>query len=174
MGFCIFNNVAVGVAHALEHYHLQRIAIVDFDAHHGNGTENIFIDDPRVLYCSSFEHPFYPYSGADTESEHIINIPLVAGTGGELFRQKAKEHWLQPIKNFKPEMIFFSAGFDAYCKDPLADLEFLEEDYAWITKEVVAIANEVCEGRIVSVLEGGYALETLGDCALAHVRALDV
>jgi len=174
MGFCIFNNVAVGVLHALIHHHLKRIAIVDFDAHHGNGTENIFSEDPRVLYCSSFEHPFYPFSGADTKSSHIINIPLNAGTTGEIFREKARKQWLSEITNFKPDMIFFSAGFDAYYKDPLADLSFHEEDYAWITQEVVKIANEICEGRIVSVLEGGYALETLGGCALAHVRAFDV
>lgn len=173
MGFCIFNNVAVGVAHALA-CGLKRIAIVDFDAHHGNGTENIFIDDPRVLYCSSFEHPFYPFSGVDTKSPHIINIPLNAGTTGKIFREKTRNLWLDPIKNFKPEMIFFSAGFDAYCKDPLADLVFDEDDYAWITQEVVKIANDICEGRIVSVLEGGYALETLGGCALAHVQAFDV
>lgn len=174
MGFCIFNNVAVGVAHALEAHHLKRIAIVDFDAHHGNGIENIFADDERVLYCSSFEHPFYPYSGADTKSSHIINIPLNAGTKGDIFRQKVREKWLKPIKDFKPDLIFFSAGFDAYFEDPLADLMLREEDYAWITEEVVKIANEVCSGRVISVLEGGYALETLGGCVLAHVNAFHV
>jgi acetoin utilization deacetylase AcuC-like enzyme len=171
MGFCIFNNVAVGVAHALEAYHLKRIAIIDFDAHHGNGIENIFARDERVLYCSSFEHPFYPYSGADTVSSHILNIPLAAGTKGEVFRHKVSGQWLQQVRDFKPEIIFFSAGFDAYIEDPLSDLMLCEEDYAWITKEIVKIADEVCHGRIISVLEGGYALDTLGGCVLAHVNA---
>jgi acetoin utilization deacetylase AcuC-like enzyme len=173
MGFCIFNNVAVGVAHALEEYALKRIAIVDFDAHHGNGTEDIFKHDDRVLFCSSFEHPFYPFSGADTKNSHILNVPLQAGTTGKIFREKVQKAWFEPIKKFKPELIFFSAGFDAYYQDPLSDLMLHEEDYHWITKEIKKIADQVCKGRMISVLEGGYVLQTLGGCVLTHIRAMN-
>lgn len=172
MGFCIFNNIAVGVAHALSQHQLERVAIIDFDVHHGNGTEDIFKQNKNVLYCSSFEHPFYPYSGANTKSTHIINIPLAAGTDGRVFRQKAEEFWFQAIENFKPNMIFISAGFDANDKDYMSDLLFSIDDYAWITKEIMKIARAVCHGRVISALEGGYALETLGLCVAAHVREL--
>jgi acetoin utilization deacetylase AcuC-like enzyme len=127
MGFCFFNNVAVGAAHALEHHNLKRIAIIDFDVHHGNGTENIFQHDNRVLYCSSFESPFYPFSGTDTKSKHIINIPLPAGTTGNIFREKV-ECWFEKIIRFLPEMIFFSAGFDGYIHDEMSDF-LLREDF---------------------------------------------
>jgi acetoin utilization deacetylase AcuC-like enzyme len=170
MGFCFFNNVAVGVAHALEHYNLKRIAIVDFDVHHGNGTENIFQDDKRVLFCSSFESPFYPFSGTETESSHIINIPLPAGTTGKLFREKVAELWFEKIIQFKPEMIFFSAGFDAYIHDDMSDLQLTENDYAWITDKIKKIADKICQGRIVSVLEGGYDLKGLGRCVAEHIH----
>jgi acetoin utilization deacetylase AcuC-like enzyme len=172
MGFCFFNNIAVGVAYALEHYHLKRIAIVDFDVHHGNGTENIFRKEARVLFCSSFQHPFYPYSGAATANPHIINIPLAAGCSGKEFREEVTRHWLPALKDFQPEMIFFSAGFDAHAKEDLANLSLHEEDYAWITREVKQIADTFCRGRIVSVLEGGYALNVLGKCVVAHLMAL--
>jgi acetoin utilization deacetylase AcuC-like enzyme len=172
MGFCIFNNVAIGAAHALAEHNLKKVAIIDFDVHHGNGTEDIFRQEKRVLYCSSFEHPFYPFSGAETHNQHIINIPLPAGSDGRLFREKANEHWFQAIRAFKPELLFFSAGFDAYYKDAMANLRFNEADYAWITREIVTIADEVCDGRVVSALEGGYALDTLGSCALAHIREI--
>ena len=172
MGFCFFNNVAVAVAHALEQYKLKRIAIVDFDVHHGNGTESIFLNDYRVLYCSSFQYPFYPFSGADTISPHIINIPLPAGTSSELFREKTESLWFEQIKDFAPELIFFSAGFDAYIKDDIADLFLTEDDYFWITKNIKHIADECCEGRIISLLEGGYSLEGLGLCAAAHIQGL--
>lgn len=172
MGFCFFNNIAVGVAHALEHHKLHRVAIIDFDVHHGNGTEDIFRNEERVLLCSSFEHPFYPHVGADTKSNHIINVPLAAGSTGQMFREKASQYWLCAIEDFKPEMIFFSAGFDAHENDQLADLKFKVEDYAWITHEIKKIADKVCHGRMVSALEGGYALETLGACVVAHVKAL--
>lgn len=172
MGFCFFNNIAVGVAHALEHYALKRVAIVDFDVHHGNGTEDIFQNDERVLFCSSFQSPFYPYCGVDTNSKHIINIPLPTGTTGEIFREKVKEYWLEKINLFQPEIIFFSAGFDAYIQDELADLQLVEEDYAWVTEQIKEIAVSFCQGRMISMLEGGYHLEGLGRCAVAHVRAL--
>ena len=164
--------MAIGVAHALEHYKLQRVAIIDFDVHHGNGTENIFKNDPRVLLCSSFQHPFYPFGGAETRRDHIINIPLSAGTNGKIFREAVETHWLSRIKEFQPEMIFFSAGFDGHEKDKLANMALHEEDYAWVTQKVRAIADTVCGGRIVSVLEGGYALEALARSVVAHVGAL--
>lgn len=173
MGFCLFNNVAVAVAHALDQYQLKRIAIVDFDVHHGNGTEDIFRHDERVLYCSSFQSPFYPFGGTETQSSHIINIPLSAGTSSELFREKTASLWFEQIREFAPELIFFSAGFDAYAEDELADLFLKEEDYFWITKEIKKIANDCCKGQIISVLEGGYSLEGLGLCAAAHIKGLD-
>jgi acetoin utilization deacetylase AcuC-like enzyme len=172
MGFCFFNNIAVGVAHALEHHHLKRIAIIDFDVHHGNGTEDIFQQDERVLLCSSFEHPFYPYNGADTKSHHILNLPMAAGTGGQKFREEIKNLWLEKIKSFKPEMIFFSAGFDGHAEDNMSNLLLHENDYEWITREIKQIADECCQGRIVSALEGGYALEALARSVTAHLRGL--
>ncbi len=172
MGFCIFNNVAVGAAHALENHGLQRIAIVDFDVHHGNGTEDIFRNDTRVLLCSSFQHPFYPYSGADTVSEHILNLPLPAGTTGEEFREAAANRWLDSLNAFQPEMVFISAGFDAHVEDEIGGLAFTERDYAWITHLVKEIADGHAGGRIVSVLEGGYALPALGRSVAAHIDAL--
>lgn len=168
MGFCFFNNIAVGVAHALAHYNLKRVAIVDFDVHHGNGTEDIFKNEERVLLLSSFEHPFYPFSGADTKSNHIINIPLSAGTSGKLFQKKVTELWLEPLKQFQPELIFFSAGFDAYAKDMMSDLSFVESDYAWVTRAV----KNVCDVGMISSLEGGYMLEGLGQCVVAHLNEL--
>lgn len=172
MGFCIFNNVAVGVAHALEHHKLERIAIVDFDVHHGNGTENIFQNDERVLLCSFFQHPFYPFSGAQTKSKHIINLPLPAGTTGKIFREETGKFWLQAIRQFKPEMIFFSAGFDSHAQDPMSNTLLNESDYAWLSREVKLIADDTCQGRIISALEGGYALRVLGSCVVAHINAL--
>jgi acetoin utilization deacetylase AcuC-like enzyme len=172
MGFCLFNNVAIGVAHALDHHQLKRVAIIDFDVHHGNGTENIFQYDKRVLYCSSFESPFYPFSGTDTQSEHIINIPLSAGTTGQIFRKKVEECWFEKIEQFKPEMIFFSAGFDGYIQDIMSDFLLTEDDYTWLTQKIKQIADNTCQGRIVSTLEGGYDLQGLGRCVAAHIRTL--
>lgn len=172
MGFCIFNNVAVGVMHALEHYGIQRVAIIDFDAHHGNGIENIFFNNKKVLYCSSFEHPFYPFSGADTVNEHILNIPLAAGSDGKEVRRKIQEYWYEPLLKFKPEMLFFSAGFDAYCEDVMSDLMFTVEDYASITRDIIKLTKDTTQNRIISLLEGGYDLPSLGDCALAHLREI--
>lgn len=172
MGFCIFNNIAVGVAHALEHHALSRVAIADFDVHHGNGTEEIFRDDPRVMLCSTFQHPFYPHCGADTVSDHIINVPLPAGTSGADFREAVKQRWLPALERFKPEMVFFSAGFDAHRDDGMAGLLLVEADYQWVTGQVKAVAEQYAQGRIVSVLEGGYELSALGRSAAAHVRVL--
>lgn len=167
-GFCIFNNVAVAAAHALEHHGLKRVAIADFDVHHGDGTEKIFRDDPRVMLCSTFQHPFYPGSGADSGNEHIINVPIPAGTDGTGFRSLVTRYWLPALADFQPELLLISAGFDAHRGDTMAGLNLIEDDYAWVTKELTSFAG----GRIVSVLEGGYALSVLGDSAVAHVGAL--
>lgn len=172
MGFCIFNNVAVAAAHALAAHGLSRVAIADFDVHHGNGTENIFHDDPRVMLCSTFQHPFYPYAGADSGNDHIINVPLPAGTGGAGFREAVTRHWLPALERFRPEFLLISAGFDAHRDDDMAMLALTEADYAWVTQELKAVAAQYAQRRIVSVLEGGYELHALGRSALAHLKVL--
>ncbi len=173
MGFCFFNNVTVGAAHALAEYGLQRVAIVDFDVHHGNGTEAIVADSPQVMLCSTFQHPFYPYSGADTvNNNHIINVPLSAGTNGEQFRDAVTKKWLPALHKFAPQMIFISAGFDAHEVDDISFMRLREDDYAWVTQEILAIASKYAEGRIVSTLEGGYELGALGRSVVAHLKVL--
>ena len=172
MGFCIFNNVAVGAVHALEAHQLDRVAILDFDVHHGNGTEDIFHDDERVMFCSSFEHPFYPGSGADSGNSHIIPTPLAARTAGLAFRAAIERTWFPALARFKPQLIIISAGFDAHIDDPLAYLELVEDDYTWITQRIKEIADTHADGRIISALEGGYDLGALGRSAVAHVQAL--
>jgi acetoin utilization deacetylase AcuC-like enzyme len=172
MGFCIFNNVAVGVAHALERHGVQRIAILDFDVHHGNGTEDMFREESRVLFCSSFQHPFYPFADVATSSERLVKTPLAAGAGSRSFRLAVGEGWLAALEAFRPELIFISAGFDAHWQDEMAGLNLTEHDYAWITREIKAIADTHAAGRIISVLEGGYALPALARSVLAHLSAL--
>lgn len=172
MGFCIFNNVAVGAAHARQQYQVQRVAIVDFDVHHGNGTEDIFRDDPDVLFCSTFQHPFYPHSGADTQLEHIVNVPLPAASGGRAFREAVEQHWLARLDAFKPELILVSAGFDGHVEDEMAGLALVENDYAWVTRQIKQLADRHAGGRIVSTLEGGYALSALGRSVVAHLNAM--
>lgn len=172
MGFCIFNSIAVGIAHALEHHGLSRVAIIDFDVHHGNGTEEIFAGDERVLMASIFQHPFYPYSGTDHPASNMINVPLRAGSDGEAFRAAVTSRWLPALDKFRPEMIFISAGFDAHRDDDMAGLNFVADDYAWITRELVRIADRHSKGRIVSSLEGGYNLHALAQSAAAHVGGL--
>jgi acetoin utilization deacetylase AcuC-like enzyme len=172
MGFCVFNNVAVGAAHAMAVHGLSRVAIVDFDVHHGNGTEEMFTDDPRVLMVSTFQYPLYPYSGVDNPAPNMVNIPLAAGSGSVEFRNAVRQHWLPALDAHAPELILVSAGFDAHREDPLAGLEFTEDDYAWVTRELVAVAANHAGGRIVSTLEGGYALSALGRSAAAHIREL--
>jgi acetoin utilization deacetylase AcuC-like enzyme len=172
MGFCFFNNIAVGAAHAMAVYGLQRIAIVDFDVHHGNGTEDIFRDDPRVLFCSSFQHPFYPHSDAGVPGAHVVKTPLDAGTGSLSFRTRVGVEWLHRLDSFEPELIMISAGFDAHWEDEVADLNLNERDYSWITRELHELAARHAGGRIISVLEGGYALPALGRSVAEHLRAL--
>lgn len=172
MGFCLFNNVAVGVAHAIRQHQLQRVAILDFDVHHGNGSEEIFHDNPHVMLCSTFQHPFYPYSGANSGNDRIINVPLRRDADGGVFRQVVNEHWLPALDRFKPEMIFVSAGFDAHRDDDMSQVHFSDDDYVWITQQIRAIAEQYSQDRIVSVLEGGYELRSLARCVAAHVRVL--
>lgn len=172
MGFCFFNNVAVGAAHALAAYALSRVAILDFDVHHGNGTEDIFRHDARVMLCSTFQHPLYPGSGVATSDDRRINVPLAAGSEGKVFRRAVTKYWLPALETFRPDMIFVSAGFDAHRDDPLADLNFDESDYTWVTEQIKAVADKSARGRIVSTLEGGYELAALGRSAAAHIQAL--
>jgi acetoin utilization deacetylase AcuC-like enzyme len=174
MGFCLFNNIAVAAAHALDAHGLARVAIVDFDVHHGNGTQAIFDGDPRVLYLSSHQMPLYPDTGYANERGvgNIVNAPLRPGANGEAFRT-AWEHTLLPVlDSFRPQLLFVSAGFDAHRLDPLAQLQLEAEDYAWLTTQLVALANRHARGRVVSMLEGGYDLTALRECSVAHVRAL--
>ena len=171
-GFCIFNNVAVAVAHALEHHGLQRVAIADFDVHHGNGTEDIFHDDPRVMLCSTFRHPYYPYCGADSGNEHIINVPLPAGTASTEFRAAVTERWLPALARFQPQMLFISAGFDAHKEDEMGGFGLNDADYGWVTDQLKELARRYSSRRIVSVLEGGYALNALGRSATVHIKSL--
>jgi acetoin utilization deacetylase AcuC-like enzyme len=172
MGFCILNNVAVGVTHALTVHGLRRVAIVDFDVHHGNGTEQIFAGHPQVLMVSTFQYPLYPYSGIEALGPNMVNVPLPGGSDGTAFREAVTTKWLPALEAFEPDMIFISAGFDAHREDPLANLNLVEADYAWVTRALVAVAHKHAQGRIVSSLEGGYALSALGRSVVAHVREL--
>jgi acetoin utilization deacetylase AcuC-like enzyme len=172
MGFCMFNNVAVGARYARDQFGLNKVAIVDFDVHHGNGTEDIFRNDSSVFFSSTFQHPFYPGSGADTRSDHIVNVPLPAGTGGDEFRAAFEEKILPALNDFAPELLFISAGFDAHNDDPLAQLCLLEEDFAWATGKITGVADEFARGRVISVLEGGYSLPALARSVEAHLQAM--
>lgn len=177
MGFCMFNNIAVGMHHALRSPVINKIALVDFDVHHGNGTEDIFREDPRVLLCQTFQSPFYPFTGethqADPhQAKHIINCPLPSGASSMHFQASFEKFCFPELRAFSPDMIFISAGFDAHRDDPLAQCNLLEEDYAWVTKKIYDIAEEYCPGKIVSSLEGGYHLDALAKSAVAHINAL--
>jgi len=172
MGFCFYNNVAVGAAAALAHEDIDRVAILDFDVHHGNGTVDIFKDKPGVLVASSFQHPHYPHRYYDLKRPNIVNTPLVAGTDGLGFRKAIERDWLPALEKFKPQLIFISAGFDAHTADPLGDIHLKEADFTWVTDLIVAAARQHCGGRIISTLEGGYNLEALARSVAAHLQAL--
>lgn len=175
MGFCVFNQAAIAAVHALETHGLERVAVIDFDVHHGNGTQAAFFDRPALFYGSSHQWPLYPGTGAATEkgvSGNIVNLPLPVGCNSALFRARVERELLPALRRFAPQLIIVSAGFDAHRLDPLAGLQLEDEDFGWITHAVMEIADDVCEGRIVSILEGGYSAEGLAGGCAAHVRAL--
>ena len=170
MGFCLFNSIAVGAQIALEN--VDRVAILDFDAHHGNGTVEIFQDDPRVLVCSTFQYPFYPYRFQDIDRPNILNVPMAAGSDGKTFREAVMNSWLPAIDAHRPELFLISAGFDAHEADPLTQLALTDEDFAWVTECIIEWADHFADARVVSVLEGGYDLAALCRCAELHLRAM--
>ena len=172
MGFCFFNNVAVGIRHAQRHHHVARVALVDFDVHHGNGSEDILAGDEQVLMVSTFQHPLYPYMGEVSKGTNMINVPLAPRTGGAALKKAVEENWLPALEAFRPEMIFISAGFDAHRDDDMANLGWVEADYAWVTARLVDVAERHAKGRIVSMLEGGYDLRALARSVGAHVGVL--
>jgi len=174
MGFCFVNTVGIAARYAQQSHGLERVAIVDFDVHHGNGTQDIFQDDPSVLFCSTHQMPLYPGTGAKTETGvgNIINAPLSPNDGGEQFKEAMRDRVFGALEEFRPDMLIISAGFDAHKNDPLASLNFVEEDFDWITGKLMDLADRHCEGRILSVLEGGYDLEGLAGGVDAHVTRL--
>jgi acetoin utilization deacetylase AcuC-like enzyme len=172
MGFCFFDNVAVGIRHALNHHGLERVALADFDVHHGNGSEDILASDPRVLMVSTFQRRLYPFLGEVPKGLNMVNVPLDAGSDGKQLRAAVQEFWLPALEAFKPQLIYISAGFDAHRADDMANLRWVESDYAWVTEQLVQVAARHCGGRIISVLEGGYNLQALSRSVAAHVREL--
>ena len=172
MGFCFFNNVAVGIRHAQRHHGIARIALVDFDVHHGNGSEDILAGDDQVLMVSTFQHPLYPYLGEVPKGANMVNVPLAPRTRGDALRKVVEERWMPALEAFRPELLFISAGFDAHRDDDMANLGWVEADYAWITARLVEVAERYAKGRMVSMLEGGYALDALGRSVASHVGVM--
>ena len=174
MGFCLFNSVAIGAQRARQAHGLERVAVIDFDVHHGNGTQAAFDSEPRLFYASTHQYPLYPGTGGRDETGvgNIVNVPLRPGAGSSEFRRAFNEVILPALEDFRPDFLLISAGFDAHRADPLAQLMLVESDYAWVTEQLAACAARHCEGRLVSSLEGGYDLEALASSAAAHVRAL--
>jgi acetoin utilization deacetylase AcuC-like enzyme len=176
MGFCFFNNVAVGIRHALDVHGLARVALVDFDVHHGNGSEDILAGDERVLMCSTFETGLYPFNGEDTRSlkdaANMVNVGLTPRSGSESFRAAVTGHWLPALERFRPELIYISAGFDAHREDDMGNLGLVDADYEWVTRQLMDLASRHCRGRVISCLEGGYVLDPLARSVAAHVKVL--
>lgn len=172
MGFCLYNNIAVGAAHALEEHGLTKVAILDFDVHHGNGTEDIFKDDNRVLFCSTFQHPFYPFTALLEPADNRVNVPLDASAASDEFRAAVTDHWLPALDKFAPEMVFVSAGFDAHRDDDMSQVNLTDADFTWVTEQIVEVAAKSASGRVVSALEGGYELRSLARCVETHIRVL--
>ena len=172
MGFCLFNNVAVAALHAIEYHGLQRVAIIDFDVHNGNGTIDIFENDERVMVCSSFQHPYYPNRHFDTPGDHLVLTPINAGSIGHEYRQKVERDFFSALDAFCPELLLISAGFDAHAEDPLGGLNLIEDDYRWLTSMIIDIADRHSQSRIVSMLEGGYHLGALGRSVSAHIEMM--
>lgn len=172
MGFCFLNNVAVGAAHALYAHGLSRIAVLDFDAHHGNGIEEIFADEPRVLVCSTYQHPLYPFSGAPSIPGRIINVPLAAGTRGKDYRDAIDQCWLPAVDQFRPQLILVAAGFDGHAQDSTTDLMLNERDFEWLTQQIMTLAERHTGKRLISTLEGGYSAGALERSVVAHIREL--
>jgi acetoin utilization deacetylase AcuC-like enzyme len=175
MGFCLFGSVAVGAKHALAHHGLKRVAVLDFDVHHGNGSQDLLEDDAQVLFASSHQMPLYPGTGAADETgahDNVINVPLPPGAGSDQFRSAWEAHILPKVQDFAPELIIVSAGFDSHAADPLAQMMLHEDDFAWVTRKICDLADDICEGRVVSSLEGGYDLDALAASTAAHVKVL--
>ena len=172
MGFCFFNNIAIAAAYAKKHYQLDRVAIVDFDVHHGNGTEDIVKNKDGYLFCSTYQYPFYPFEINESNTPPIINTPLEATSKGPEFRQAITENWLPALHKFKPQLIFISAGFDAHIEDEMSSISLTEADYRWVTDQLKIVADTYAQGRIVSMLEGGYALSALGRSVVEHIKGL--
>ena len=172
MGFCIFNNIAIAALHALEQHKLERVAIVDFDVHHGNGTEDIFAGDERVLFCSSFQFPLYPNTGDVAQGNNIENLPLPALCKPAIWREQIEQHWLPRLNAFKPQLMLVSAGFDGHREDDMAQFLLTEDDYYWIAQQLKHLADQHCSGRVVATLEGGYALSALGRSVVAFLKGL--
>ena len=172
MGFCIYNNIAIGAAHALEKYGLKKVAIVDFDVHQGNGTEEMFEDDDRVLFCSTFQHPFFPYTAILPNAPNRLNVPLTASAGSEEFRAAVSDYWLPALNDFQPQLILMSAGFDAHRDDDMSSICLTDADFRWVAEQIVQMAADSASNRVISVLEGGYELNSLARCVDTHIRVL--
>lgn len=172
MGFCFFNNVAVGIRHALDVHGLERVALIDFDVHHGNGSEDIFRGDDRVLMCSIFEQGLYPYNGEKAVGPNMMNVGLPARSGSDKFREAVATQWVPALDAFAPQLIYISAGFDAHREDDMGNLGLVDADYAWVTRQLMGVAQRHCQGRIISCLEGGYVLNPLARSVAEHVKVL--
>lgn len=172
MGFCFFNNVAVGIRHAFTQHALERVALIDFDVHHGNGSEDIFRGDERVLMCSIFEQGIYPFTGDNATGPNMVNVGMPSRSSGDVFREAVTTHWLPALDAFQPQLIYISAGFDAHREDDMGNLGLVEADYEWVTRQLMKVAQRHCQGRIISCLEGGYVLSPLARSVAAHIKVL--